>query len=99
MSRLYLALNASSDSTPGGSWASSTNITGVDISPNALGAILDEVARELTVQAGRQAGLPRLVLVEELQDRPTAREMTFEPANLPAAARVLPSEQSAAMSH
>ena len=32
-----------------------------------LPASFDEVARELTVQAGRQAGLPRLVLIEEPQ--------------------------------
>ena len=38
-------------------------------------------------------------LVEEFQDRPSARELSIEPANVPAAARVLPQEPSAAISH
>jgi outer membrane protein OmpA-like peptidoglycan-associated protein len=38
-------------------------------------------------------------LVEEFQDRQSARELSIEPANVPAAARVLPQEPSAAISH
>ena len=38
-------------------------------------------------------------LVEELQDRPAMRQTTVEPANVHAAARVLPTEQPAAASY